>query len=173
MTRVLAMVMLVVVALAAPPAVEGQQPGKVYRLAVVFASAPVSERTKATLFSELRRLGHAEGMNLVVDRRSGEGRREIYPEVAREVVQRGPDVIFAASGRLAQAFRASTKTIPIVTVTSDPVALGLAASLARPDGNVTGIRIDAGNEIFGKRLELLKEAVPSASRCREFNLNPA
>jgi ABC-type uncharacterized transport system substrate-binding protein len=116
------------------------------------------------LLPELRRLGYREGQNLVLERWSGGGRRESYGEIADQVVRWGPHVILAQSGRLAQALRASTITIPIVTTTSGPVELGLAASLARPGGNVTGFSLDVGLEVLGKRLELLKEAVPRASR---------
>ena len=112
----------------------------------------------------LRRLGYTEGQNLVVERRSAGGRRATYPGLAQEVVRSRPSLIYADSGRLAQASRAVTTTIPIVTVTTDPIGLGLATTLARPGGNVTGFSLDAGNEIIGKRLELLKEAVPKASR---------
>lgn len=83
------------------------------------------------LLSDLRRLGDAEGRNLVVQRFSGAGGRERYPDLGREVVRYAPDVILARTGRLAQAFRTVTTTISIVTVTTDPVALGLATSLAR------------------------------------------
>jgi putative ABC transport system substrate-binding protein len=163
---------LVLALLAAPLVTEAQEykAGRVYRLAVVSASTPVEEMTEAkdpglrVLLSELRRLGYTEGRNLIVQRFSGAGSRERYPDVGRDVVRFGPDVIFANTGRLAQAFRTVTTTIPIVTVTTDPVGLGLATSLARPGGNVTGFSQDAGNEILGKRLELLKEAVPRASR---------
>ena len=156
--------------LAAPLAAEAQPAGKLHRLAIVYPSGRVAEMTEAqdpmlrVLFSELRRLGYVEGQNLVVERRSGSGRRENYPDVAREVVGLKPDVVYSGSGRMAAAFRATTTTIPIVTVTADPVALGLAASLARPGGNVTGLTVDAGIEVIGKRLELLKETVPSATR---------
>jgi putative ABC transport system substrate-binding protein len=156
--------------LAAPLAVEAQPAGSMYRIVIVLAATPVAEMTEArdpllrVLFLELRGLGYAEGQNLVVERRSGAGRRESYPAVAREVVRLAPDVIFAGSGRMAQALLEATTAIPIVTIPSDPVALGLGASLARPGGNVTGFSIDAGAEILGKRLELLKSAVPTASR---------
>jgi putative ABC transport system substrate-binding protein len=156
-------------ALAAPLA-GGAQAGKVYRVAIVYAAAPIEEISEAkdpflrSLFTELRRLGYTEGQDLAIERRSGGGRREGYPDVAREVVRSGPDLIFAQSGRLAQAFRGATTTIPIVTITSGPVELGLATSLARPGGNVTGFSLDVGLNILGKRLELLKEAVPRASR---------
>jgi putative ABC transport system substrate-binding protein len=149
--------------IAAPLAAEAQQ-GKVYRLAVVYPDGPVEKITEPILLPELRRLGYIEGRNFVVERRAGVGRREGYPDLAREVVALNPDVIFATSGRLAQAFRAVTMTVPIVTITSEPVALGLATSLPRPGGNITGFTQDSGTEVYGKRLELLKEAVPSATR---------
>jgi putative ABC transport system substrate-binding protein len=116
------------------------------------------------LLPELRRLGYVEGQNLVVERRSGGGRRESYPDVAREVVALRPDVIFATSGRMAEACRAITSTVPIVTITSDPVTLGLAASLSKPGGNITGFTVDAGLEVVGKRLDLLGEIAPNATR---------
>lgn len=161
---------LAVSTLLAPPGTGAQQAEKVHRIAIVSASEPVAEMTEArdpflrALFSELRRFGYTEGQNLVVERWSGAGRRESYPDVAHEVVRSRPHVIFARSGRLAQAFRAVTTTIPIVTITTDPVELGLATSLARPGGNVTGFSLNVGLEVLGKRLELLKEVVPRASR---------
>jgi len=100
----------------------------------------------------------------VVDRWAGTGRREGYPDLARKVIGSKPHVIFAQTGRLAQAFRTVTSTIPIVTMTTEPVELGLANSLARPGGNVTGLSLNVGIELLGKRLELLKEVVPTASR---------
>jgi len=77
-------------------------------------------------------LGYAEGRNLIVQRYSAEGRAEGLAELAREVVRQQPDVISTNTGRMAQHLRAATTTIPIVTTTTDPVALGLAVSLARP-----------------------------------------
>ena len=149
--------------LAAPLAAEAQQAGKVYRLAIVYAVGPVEKIAEPVLLPELRRLGYVEGQNLVVERRAGVGDRKGYPDLAREVVALKPDVIFATSGRVAAAFRGIT-VVPIVTITSDPVALGLATSLPRPGGNITGFTMDAGNEVLGKRLEFLKEAVPGAAR---------
>jgi putative ABC transport system substrate-binding protein len=116
------------------------------------------------LFEELERLGYIEGSNLVVERYSGEGRSEDYPELAGRVVRSMPDLIFIATGRLTLFFKEATAAIPIVAMTADPIAFGLATSLARPDGNITGIVVDAGKEIEGKRIELLKEMVPGASR---------
>ena len=148
---------------AAPLPAEAQEVGRVYRLAIVYPVGPVEKITEPVLLPELRRLGYVEGQNLVVERRAGVGRREGYLDLAREVVALKPNVIFATSGRIAKAFPTS-RAIPIVTITSDPVALGLATSLPRPGGNVTGFTVDAGSEVVGKRLELLKEAIPRATR---------
>jgi putative ABC transport system substrate-binding protein len=117
-------------------------------------------------FEELSRLGYIEGQNLVVERYSGEGRTEHYADLAREVVNTHPDLIFQQSTRLALNFKAATTTIPIVTVTADPIAGGLVSSLARPGGNITGVSVDAGIEVMGKRLALLLEATSKLSNAR-------
>jgi putative ABC transport system substrate-binding protein len=80
------------------------------------------------------------------------------------VVHSIPDVILIVTGRLTRFFKDATAAIPIVAMTADPIALGLATSLARPDRNITGVVVDAGQQIEGKRIELLKEIVPGASR---------
>jgi putative ABC transport system substrate-binding protein len=156
---------------ATAPHAEAQQHSKVSRLALAAPSTPITEMTEASghpvyspLFKELKRLGYIEGANLGVERYSGDGRSENYPELARTVVGSMPDLIFVLTGRLTRFFKQATTTIPIVTWTGDPIAFGLATSLARPDGNITGIVIDAGKEIEGKRIEVLKEMVPGASR---------
>jgi putative ABC transport system substrate-binding protein len=116
------------------------------------------------LFGELRRLGYIEGQNLIVERYSGEGQTAHYAELASEVVRQQPDVIFAVSGRMVRNFKAATATIPIVGSMADPVAFGIVSSLARPGGNITGVSDDAGLEIWGKRLQLLRELIPATSR---------
>jgi len=113
-----------------------------------------------TLLSELRRLGYVEGHNLVVRRYSAEGRAENLAELARAVVHQQPDVISANTGRLTRHLREVTTTIPIVTTTTDPVSLGLAASLSRPGSNVTGYSTEPGLELYGKYLEILREIHP-------------
>jgi putative ABC transport system substrate-binding protein len=150
---------------------EAQQHSKVYRLALAAPSTPITEMTEESghpvyspLFMELKRLGYIEGTNLVVERYSGNGRSENYPELARTVVGSTPDLIFILTGRLTRFFKEATTALPIVTWGGDPIAFGLATSLARPDGNITGIVIDAGREIEGKRIELLREMLPAASR---------
>jgi putative ABC transport system substrate-binding protein len=110
----------------------------------------------------LRRLGDVEGENLIVARYSGEGRPQGYAELAREVVARNPDVIVPIGPPIMQAVSAATGTIPIVG-SGAYTELGLVPSLARPGGNITGITV-SGWEIYGKRLQILKEAVPSVSK---------
>jgi putative ABC transport system substrate-binding protein len=153
------------------PRAYAQQDRKVYRIAVVNPSAPVSDMTETgrnqdyrTFFQRLRELGYVEGQNLVVERYSGEGRTEHFAELAREVVRSNPDAISALGDRLVREFKLATDAIPVVAGVSDPVALGIVESLARPGGNITGATGDAGAEIAGKWLELLHETVPAASR---------
>jgi putative ABC transport system substrate-binding protein len=123
-----------------------------------------SFRYYRAFFEELRRLGYIEGQNLVVERFTAEGRTEHYPELVRNVVRTNPDVIFAITTRMVLDLIAVTTAIPIVCITPDPIATGLVANLARPGGNVTGVSNDAGLEIWAKRLQLLREAVPGISR---------
>ena len=151
---------------------EAQQAGKVYRIAIAHPSYPVSEMNEASdrlpwfpaFFAELRRLGYIEGQNLRVERYSAEGRTAQYADLAREVVGRRPDVILSGKNEMILLLKAATLTMPIVGISADPVAAGIATSLARPGGNITGVSVDAGREVWGKRLELLKEAIPGLSR---------
>jgi ABC-type uncharacterized transport system substrate-binding protein len=115
------------------------------------------------LFKELRHLGYIEGKNLTVTRHSAEGREERFAEVSREVVQTKPDVIVATASRLVLNLKAATDEIPIVAGMADPVPWGILASISRPGGNITGVSVEAGLEIWGKRLQVLHEIVPSAS----------
>ncbi|MGB9645545.1 MAG: ABC transporter substrate binding protein [Stellaceae bacterium] len=112
-------------------------------------------------FDELRRLGDVEEQNLTIERYSGEGRREGFVDLAREA-DRDPDAIVAITNPVAQAVRAASGTIPIVWIGGEPIEAGFATSLARPAATspVTGYYL----EIWGKRLQILKEAVPSASK---------
>ena len=152
-----------------PLAARAQQPAKMKRIAIVFPSAKVSELNVSgrpyirAFFEELSRLGHVEGQNLRVERYSGEGRPERYAELARDVVNTHPDLILAGGARLSLDFKMATKTIPIVTIVIDPIAVGLVASIARPGGNITGVTIAAGLEIIGKRMGLLFEVMPKLS----------
>jgi putative tryptophan/tyrosine transport system substrate-binding protein len=148
-----------------------QQTGKVYRIAIVTPAGPLADisesgvrRSWRAFFGELRRLGYVEGRNLAVERYSGEGKADYHAELARDVVRSTPDVIVPTGTRVALDFKAATLTIPIVSFVNDPVASGVAPSLARPGGNITGVSADGGLEIWGKRIQLLREAVPKMSR---------
>ena len=153
------------------PCAYAQQPGKLYRIAIVHPSAPVAKMTETgsprfiALFKELRRLGYVEGKNVVFERYSWAGQTErYYSELANEVVRHKPDLILTISSRTALNFKAATTAIPIVGLMADPFAFRIVDSLAHPGGNITGISTDAGPEIWGKRLELLREAAPRTSR---------
>ena len=97
-----------------------------------------------------------------MERYSGRGQTEHYAELARQVVGRGPDVIVTNASRLVLDFKAATTTIPVVGLMADPIAFKIVDSIARPGGNITGVSVDAGLEVWGKRLELLREAVPES-----------
>jgi putative tryptophan/tyrosine transport system substrate-binding protein len=147
------------------------EPQKMYRLAILHPSHPVSDLTENShfkyyreFFHELRQLGYVEGKNLVVERFSGEGLVDRYPEVARKATARNPDVIFVITNGMAAVLKEATSTIPIVAFTAEPVQSGLVTSLARPGGNITGVSVDAGFELWNKRLQLLREVVPTISK---------
>jgi putative ABC transport system substrate-binding protein len=162
----------------APPAAKAQPAGKVYRVGLVFAVVPVSEMAgpepvgpNARAFVQaLRALGYIEGQNLIVERRSAEGRPERYGDIFGELVRLKADVIVTSGNSMARAAKAVTSTVPIVMVASvEPVAEGLIQSLARPGGNITGLTATVGLEIVGKRLELLRDALPGVSRVVYFD----
>jgi ABC-type uncharacterized transport system substrate-binding protein len=115
-------------------------------------------------FQELAKLGYVEGRNLEIERFSAEGRTDHFKELSVEIVRRNPDVIVANTSPFVRALKETTSTIPIVGITADPIAYGLTTSLARPDSNVTGVSVDAGLELWGKRLAILREMIPSISR---------
>jgi putative ABC transport system substrate-binding protein len=147
-----------------PFAARAQQPTKMKRIA--FASPAVkvadfrSDPNSLTFFEELKPLGYIEGTNLVVDRYSAEGQTDRYGDLAREVVSTNPDLIYTTGAPLTLQLKAATSAIPIVALTGDPIRQGIVSSIARPGGNITGVSVDAGLEIWAKRLELLVQAVP-------------
>src|SRR5262245_37938722 len=159
----------VTLSLLSPLAVASQPAaGKVYRLAIL-SPGGIPDPSVPTLPNLIPKalgdLGYVEGRNLVVERRFADDKFDRLPSLARELAQQRPDVIVAISGQATQAARDATSAIPIVMVIStDPVARGLVASFSRPGGNVTGISTVAETSLAGKRLELLKEAVPKATR---------
>ena len=155
-----------------PLAARAQQSPRMKRIAIVSPAAKIGDmsvngpRPYRVFFEELSRLGYVEGQNLAVERYSGEGRTEHYADLARNVVNTHPDLIFSQTTRFALNFKAATTTIPIVTTTADPIAGGLVSSVARPGGNITGVSVDAGIEVVGKRLALLLEATSKLSNAR-------
>ena len=163
--------------LTAPLAAEAQQAGKVYRVGVIIFYYPVSEMAGLNpphphikaFFHSLRDLGYVEGRNLILERRSLEGKLERLSDVVAEVVGLKVDVIVSSNGLLTRAAKDATTSIPIVMAgNATPVEAGLVASLARPGGNVTGLAEDAGPEREGKRVALLKEVAPRISRVAWF-----
>jgi len=158
-------------AVAWPLAARAQQPMKVRRLGVLLYSTPQAESQVERVRSGLRELGYIEGRNLVVSYSYAEGKPERLPDLAAALVRENPDLLLALGGDVAPHAAKATSTIPIVFVSSaDPVQLGLAASLARPAGNATGVTL-LQDDLASKRLELLKEAVPRVSRVA-FLWNP-
>ena len=158
-------------AVAWPIAARGQQPEKQHRIAFVHSGIPADQLTETVgpfwvrrFYEVLRGLGNAEGRNVVVERYSAEGHSDRFATLAAAVVSRSPDVIVTNLNALTKAFTTATATIPIVAITGDPIAAGLVTSLSHPGGNLTGVSVDAGIEITDKRLEILKQAVPSAAK---------
>jgi putative tryptophan/tyrosine transport system substrate-binding protein len=156
-----------------PFGARAQQAPRVYRVALVYAMTPVSELAgpnpdhpgARAYVHGLRDLGYVEGQNLILERRSAEGKFERFPEIMQALVSAKMDVIVTLANPATRAAKAATQTVPIVMVAStNPVEAGLVESFARPGGNVTGLTVDAGPEINGKRLQLLKELLPRSSR---------
>jgi putative ABC transport system substrate-binding protein len=149
-----------------------QQPAKVPRigfLTLSSASDPQTALRHDAFRQGLRDLGYVEGKNINIDYRYADGKLERLPGLAEELVRLRVDVLVASSATVAEAAKKSSATIPIVMAASgDPLGSGLVASLARPGGNVTGL-YQYSPELFGKRLELLKEVVPKVSRFAFLN----
>jgi putative ABC transport system substrate-binding protein len=147
--------------LAAPLAVSAQPAGKVYRVGYLSSAATVFEPFR----QGLRQLGYIEGQNLLIEARLAAGRIDRLPALAAELVGARVDVIAAVSPPAIEAAKRTTTAIPIVMafVSVDPVRSGYVDALARPGGNVTGVAVIA-DDIAGKRLALLKEMLPRASR---------
>ncbi len=153
------------VAAGRPLTAHAQQMEKVPRIGYLGSSSPSLEPHFVEAFRQkLRELGHIEGENIAIEYRWAEGQDDRLPDLAAELVRLQPNVIVTTGTPGIIAAQQATKTIPIVFASSgDPVRSGLVASLARPGGNATGFTI-LGPELEGKRLELLKEAVPVLSR---------
>ncbi|OLB78938.1 MAG: hypothetical protein AUI16_02485 [Alphaproteobacteria bacterium 13_2_20CM_2_64_7] len=164
------------VAAAWPLAARAQQAGRVRRIGVLeTVSVMLNAANYDALRQGLRELGYVEGRNLVIEYRSADGRTGRFPDLAAELVRRDVDLIITRGTPAALAAKNVTATIPIVMAASgDPVGTHLVISLARPGGNLTGLS-SVVSDLYGKRVELLKEMVPAAAVIANFfNLsNPA
>jgi putative ABC transport system substrate-binding protein len=150
-----------------PLAARAQQPERMRRIGFMVTGSLQSPEQRAMIeaFQQgLRERGYVDGQNIVIEYRSADGKIERFTELARELVDRHPDLIVASNTPAALAAKQATTTVPIVVpVMGDPVGDGLVASLARPAGNITGMTF-LGPELATKRLELLKQALPTMSR---------
>jgi len=161
----LGLILMTIGPLVAPLTADAQQASKVPHVGVFFASNPAATADTNEAFTQgLRERGYVEGRNIALERRYGEGRTERMAEVAAELVRMKVDVIVAVTDQPILAVKRQTQSIPIVMVNStDPVGTGFVASLARPGGNITGVSM-MSPDLGGKRLELLREALPRLSR---------
>jgi putative ABC transport system substrate-binding protein len=142
---------------------EAQQPAKVPRIGYIAPTGPENTNYAAFLRG-LRDLGYIEGKNILVEYRSMEGNRDRIPSLMAELVQLKVDILVSPNAPTILAAKQATRTIAIVmVVNTDPVASGLVDSLAHPGGNITGIT-RLTRDLSGKRLEVLKEAIPGISR---------
>ena len=157
------LVVLIVFALCSPA--EAQQTKKVPRIGMLLAGSVFSMKGQVDAFQQgLRELGYVEGKNIAIEYRYAVGDRDIWPKLAAEIVRLKPDVIVVGGAGFTAVAKQATSTIPIVVgAAGDLVGARLVSSLAHPGGNVTGSTI-ASPDLSGKRLELLKEVVPKASR---------
>ena len=167
---VIAVLLLAAAAVCAP--VDAQQAPKIPTIGFLAVSTPAAAAPYIEAFRQgLRELGYVEGRAVVLEVRYGEGRSERIPELARELLGLKVSVIVTANDVATAGVKRVTQTVPIVMANSiDPVGTGFVASLARPGGNVTGLS-NISSELSGKRLELLREAVPGLSRVA-FLWNP-
>ena len=150
-------------ALAAPIVAAAQQPGKIARIGLMGGSHSDSDPFIEAFKQGLRELGYVEGKNIRIEYRLAAGKTELLPSLAADLVRLKVDVIVASS-QGAVAAKQATTAIPIVMpIITDPVRLGLVASLARPGGNATGLATQ-NDELPGKWLQLVKETLPNASR---------
>lgn len=164
--RCLALVTIVGIAVLRPDAVVGQPAPRLPSVGIIFAGSS-TDPLQAIRKQALRDAGYVEGQTIEVKWRFSEGRNERLPALASELVSREVDAIVAVGGAATAASRNATSKIPIVAVGDDLLAEGHVTNLARPGGNVTGVSLFS-TELDLKRLELLKQVVPSASRVAVF-----
>ena len=152
--------------LATPPTGHAQPVEKVYRIGYLTVPSRESAQDGADNFTQaLRELGWVEGRNIAIEYRFAGGRYDRLPGLAAELARLKTDIFVTGATAAAVAAREASRSTPVVTfLANDPVGAGLATSLARPGGTVTGLTVTAGPEFIGKQLELLKSALPSISR---------
>lgn len=149
--------------IAVPMVANAQQSAKLPRLGVLLYN-PVQNEPLAPLLEDLQKLGYIDGKTIAIEYLSAEGKPERLPDLAAELVRLKPDVIFAFGGDVAPFAQKATGTIPIVAwASNDPVQSGLVSSLGRPGANITGVTL-VYDDLAGKTLDLLKEAVPRITR---------
>jgi putative ABC transport system substrate-binding protein len=167
--RLIGLVIFTLSLVVAPFAVEGQPTGKVYRIGVLETVSSTLNTANLDAFRQgLRELGYVEGQNFVIEYRSADGRPERFPGLATELVRLKVDLIVTRGTPAVLAAKKATGSIPIVMASSaDPAGYGIVSGLARPGGNVTGLST-IGVELAGKRLELLKEAIPRIARIAQL-----
>jgi putative ABC transport system substrate-binding protein len=154
----------VVLLLTASLVAHGQPSGKVARLAVVLFDAPATNPNLGAFVAGLHDLGYVEGRNVALEYLHAKGRPELVPELGLQVASLKPDVIVVLGGDMVPFVKAAASTLPVVMLTSiDPVEAGVITSFARPGGNVTGVAF-VSSETAGKRLQFLKDAMPSLTR---------
>jgi putative tryptophan/tyrosine transport system substrate-binding protein len=147
-----------------------QMSGRVYRLAIIVPSGSKENLTAIgpphirVFFQELRRRGYVEGQNLKVERDSAGGRPDLVPELVRAMTAQNPDVIFTTSAWVLQQVKTTAPGVPAVGSTSDPVGYGVAVSFAQPGDNIARITADAAAEVFGRRLQLVRELAPATAK---------
>ena len=165
MNKTLRMLVSAMVILACASFTDAQQLAKVFRIGVLVSGSASTHKSRIDAFRQgLQELGYIDGKNVVLEFRYAEGKRERFADLAAEMVRLKPDVIVVGGTGFTAAAKQATSTIPIVVGgAGDLVGSGLVASLARPGGNVTG-STDISPDLSGKRLELLKEAIPKARR---------
>src|SRR5262245_2054810 len=159
-----ASILCAVILLVGATIAEAQQPGKIFRIGFLDPTNASDNAVRLEgIRQELRKLGWIEGKNIAFEYRFSEGKTDRTPELAAELVRLKVDLIVTSGVPPALAAKKATSTIPIIIGNTDPVALGLVDSLARPGGNITGFA-SLASELNTKRLEVLKDAVPKLDR---------
>jgi putative ABC transport system substrate-binding protein len=156
-------------AMAWPLAARAQQTGRIHRVGVLFVGSEQGSVPDRAFRSGLRERGYIEGQNVIIEFRTAAGKLDAVPGLAAELVALNPDVIFAPAEAALRACVQASSTIPIVMAAAeyDPVEAGIVTSIAHPSNNITGVFFRQV-ETSGKRVELLKEAVPELSRVAIF-----